>query len=84
MSEDYVIEWDKDFADDLNVVASVFSPTSQRYGLVSSLNLPPLLKSLKTKMKTNMDCKTFSIAVEAISEIMTWRRHFYRFYAVKD
>ena len=24
MSEDYVIEWDKDFADDLNVVASVF------------------------------------------------------------
>lgn len=25
MSEDYVIEWDKDFADDLNVVASVFT-----------------------------------------------------------
>ncbi|EAR4166571.1 cytoplasmic protein, partial [Salmonella enterica] len=24
MSEDYVIEWDKNFADDLNVVASVF------------------------------------------------------------
>lgn len=66
MSEDYVIEWDKDFEDDLNVVASVFFPTSQRYGLVSSLNLPPLLKSLKTKMKTNMDCKTFSIAAVAI------------------
>ncbi|EPX8466829.1 DUF6630 family protein, partial [Escherichia coli] len=26
MSEDYVIEWDKDFEDDLNVVASVFFP----------------------------------------------------------
>lgn len=24
MSEDYVIEWDKNFADDLNVVANVF------------------------------------------------------------
>ncbi|EEZ4384404.1 MULTISPECIES: hypothetical protein [Escherichia] len=26
MSDDYVIEWDKDFADDLNVVANVFLP----------------------------------------------------------
>ncbi|EBG2838657.1 cytoplasmic protein, partial [Salmonella enterica subsp. enterica serovar Derby] len=24
MSENYVIEWDKNFADDLNVVANVF------------------------------------------------------------
>ncbi|KJT60257.1 hypothetical protein SEEH4588_02825, partial [Salmonella enterica subsp. enterica serovar Heidelberg str. RI-11-014588] len=24
MSEDYVIEWDNNFADDLNVVANVF------------------------------------------------------------
>lgn len=24
MSEDYVIEWDKNFADDLNAVANVF------------------------------------------------------------
>ncbi len=27
-------------------------------------------------MKTNMDCRTFSIAVVAISGIVTWRRHF--------
>lgn len=84
MSEDYVIEWDKDFADDLNVVASVFYSTPQPYGPLFSLNFRRNLKSLKTKMKTNMDCRTFSIAVVAISGIVTWRRHFYRFYAVKD
>lgn len=69
MSEGYVIEWDKDFADDLNVVASVFYSTPQPYGPLFSLNFRRNLKSLKTKM--NMDCKTSSIAVEALSEIMT-------------
>lgn len=83
MSEDYVIEWDKDFADDLKRRRQrFFYSTPQPYGPLFSLNFRRNLKSLKTKM--NMDCKTSSIAVEALSEIMTWRRHFYRFYAVKD
>lgn len=58
MSEDYVIEWDKNFSDDLNVVASVFYRTTQPYGPLFSLNFRRNLKSLKTKMKTNMGCRT--------------------------
>lgn len=42
MSEDYVIEWDKNFADDLNVVANVFYRTTQPYGpLFSQLSTQP-------------------------------------------
>ena len=43
MSEDYVIEWDKDFEDDLNVVASVFFPhePTQWPGIVSQLATTP-------------------------------------------
>lgn len=48
MSEDYVIEWDKNFADDLNVVANVFYRTTQPYGPLFSLNFRRNLKSLKT------------------------------------
>lgn len=84
MSEDYVIEWDKNFADDLNVVASVFYRTTQPYGPLFSLNFRRNLKSLKTKMKTNMGCRTSWIVVVAISEITSWHRHFYKFYAAKD
>ncbi|HAM9849568.1 cytoplasmic protein [Escherichia coli] len=43
MSEDYVIEWDKDFEDDLNVVASVFFPHEPTLwsGIVSQLATTP-------------------------------------------
>lgn len=84
MSENYVIEWDKNFADDLNVVANVFYRTTQPYGPLFSLNFRRNLKSLKTKMKTNMGCRTSWIVAVAISEITSWHRHFYKFYAAKD
>lgn len=76
MSEDYVIEWDNNFADDLNVVANVFYRTTQPYGPLFSLNFRRNLKSLKTKMKTNMGCRTSWIVAVAISEITSWHRHF--------
>ncbi len=43
MSEDYVIEWDKDFADELNVVARVFFPHEPTLwsGIVSQLATTP-------------------------------------------
>ncbi|VDZ98557.1 Uncharacterised protein [Salmonella enterica subsp. enterica] len=85
MSENYVIEWDKNFADDLNVVANVFlSHNPTLWPTIFSQLSTPNLKSLKTKMKTNMGCRTSWIVAVAISEITSWHRHFYKFYAAKD
>ncbi len=54
---DYVIEWDKNFADDLNVVASLFLSHSNlmAHYFLSTFDAT---RSLKTKMKTNMGCRT--------------------------
>ncbi len=80
MSEDYVIEWDKNFADDLNVVANVFlshNPTLW----------PTIFSQLSTQPEIFEDededeyegCRTSPDCSGGDPEITSWHRYFYKF-----
>lgn len=84
MSEDYVIEWDKNFADDLNVVANVFlshNPTLWPT-IFSQLSTQPEI--FEDEDEDEYGLQDVWIVAVAISEITSWHRHFYKFYAAKD
>ncbi len=84
MSEDYVIEWDKIFCRRPQRRRQRYFIAQQPYGPLFSLNFRRSLKSLKTKMKTNMGCRTgFWIVAVAISGNNDLAQAFYKFYAAR-
>lgn len=83
MSEDYVIEWDKDFADDLNVVASVFTaPPTLWPTIFSQLSTQPEIFEDEDEdeygLQDVLDCSGGDLGNRDLAQA------FYRFYAVKD
>lgn len=84
MSEDYVIEWDNNFADDLNVVASVFlshNPTLWPT-IFSQLSTQPEIFEDEDEdeygLQDVLDCSSGDLGNNDLAQA------FYKFYAAKD